>query len=138
MCETVETRTKYTSGVRKIISGSRDRGGANVALCHAHNRVQSHPHGARRRHASVAGLCKRFRSRQPHSRCGNSVRTSTETRCTMSLKLPTPTQFSAFPFSPYEIQLDLMRHVFSAIEDKKVAIMESPTGTVCSILDIFM
>ena len=48
----------------------------------------------------------------------------------MSLKLPTPDDFAAFPFTPYDIQLDLMRHVFSAIEDKKVAIMESPTGTV--------
>ncbi|PIL32767.1 hypothetical protein GSI_04884 [Ganoderma sinense ZZ0214-1] len=47
----------------------------------------------------------------------------------MSLKLPTPDNFVAFPFKPYDIQLDLMRHVFSAIEDKKVAIMESPTGT---------
>ena len=48
----------------------------------------------------------------------------------MSLKLPTPDDFAAFPFKPYDIQLDLMRQVFSAIEDKKVAIMESPTGTV--------
>ena len=48
----------------------------------------------------------------------------------MSLKLPTPDDFTAFPFKPYDIQLDLMRQVFSAIEDKKVAIMESPTGTV--------
>ena len=48
----------------------------------------------------------------------------------MSLKLPTPNDFTAFPFKPYDIQLDLMRQVFSAIEDKKVAIMESPTGTV--------
>ncbi|KAI1785288.1 DNA repair helicase [Ganoderma leucocontextum] len=47
----------------------------------------------------------------------------------MSLKLPTPTDFTAFPFKPYDIQLDLMRQVFSAIEDKKVAITESPTGT---------
>ncbi|TBU40126.1 DNA repair helicase [Dichomitus squalens] len=47
----------------------------------------------------------------------------------MSLKLSTPTHFPAFPFKPYDIQLDLMRQVFSAIEDKKVAIMESPTGT---------
>ena len=48
----------------------------------------------------------------------------------MSLKLAAPHEFSAFPFKPYDIQGDLMRHVFSAIEDNKVAIMESPTGTV--------
>ncbi|KAI0753454.1 DNA repair helicase [Daedaleopsis nitida] len=47
----------------------------------------------------------------------------------MSLKLSPPYEFSAFPFKPYDIQSDLMRHVFSAIENSKVAIMESPTGT---------
>ena len=54
----------------------------------------------------------------------------------MSLKLPTPNDFTAFPFKPYDIQLDLMRQVFSAIEDKKVAIMESPTGTVSALLTL--
>ena len=48
----------------------------------------------------------------------------------MTLKLPTPDSFPAFPFSPYDIQLQLMRHVYASIEDGKVAIMESPTGTV--------
>ncbi|OBZ69839.1 ATP-dependent RNA helicase CHL1 [Grifola frondosa] len=48
---------------------------------------------------------------------------------TMSLKLSTPGSFIAFPFSPYDIQLDLMRHLYSSIEDRKVTIVESPTGT---------
>ncbi len=48
----------------------------------------------------------------------------------MSLRLPTPTEFPAFPFKPYDIQSDLMRQVYDSIEDHKVAIMESPTGTV--------
>ena len=48
----------------------------------------------------------------------------------MELKIQTPDRFVAFPFTPYDIQLQLMQHVFSSIEDKKVAIMESPTGTV--------
>ncbi|RDX47561.1 DNA repair helicase [Lentinus brumalis] len=47
----------------------------------------------------------------------------------MSLRLPTPTEFPAFPFKPYDIQSDLMRQVYDSIEDHKVAIMESPTGT---------
>ncbi|KAI0710304.1 DNA repair helicase [Cerioporus squamosus] len=47
----------------------------------------------------------------------------------MSLRLPTPADFPAFPFTPYGIQLDLMRQIYSSIEDRKVAIMESPTGT---------
>ncbi|KAJ3553369.1 hypothetical protein NM688_g3650 [Phlebia brevispora] len=47
----------------------------------------------------------------------------------MTLKLCTPTEFAAFPFLPYEIQLQLMQHLYAAIEDKKVAIVESPTGT---------
>ena len=48
----------------------------------------------------------------------------------MELKIQTPDHFVAFPFTPYDIQFQLMQHVFSSIEDKKVAIMESPTGTV--------
>lgn len=49
----------------------------------------------------------------------------------ISLALPTPTQFPAFPYSPpYSIQVDLMRHLYTSIEQKKVTIVESPTGTV--------
>ncbi|GBE87470.1 ATP-dependent DNA helicase CHL1 [Sparassis crispa] len=47
----------------------------------------------------------------------------------MSLKLTTPEAFPAFPFTPYHIQLDLMRHLYTSIEDRKVSIVESPTGT---------
>ncbi|KAL1410972.1 ATP-dependent DNA helicase chl1 [Vanrija albida] len=43
--------------------------------------------------------------------------------------LPTPDSFP-FPYpQPYGIQLDLMRTVFAALEDRKIAIVESPTGT---------
>ncbi|KAL0576051.1 ATP-dependent DNA helicase chl1 [Marasmius crinis-equi] len=48
----------------------------------------------------------------------------------MSLTLPTPDQFPAFPYSPpYEIQVDLMRHLYTSIENRQVTIVESPTGT---------
>ncbi|KAI0937761.1 hypothetical protein AcW1_003835 [Taiwanofungus camphoratus] len=47
----------------------------------------------------------------------------------MSLHLNTPDTFPAFPFEPYHIQLDLMRHLYTCIEGKKVTIVESPTGT---------
>ncbi|KAF9073981.1 helicase C-terminal domain-containing protein [Rhodocollybia butyracea] len=48
----------------------------------------------------------------------------------MSLTLPTPDVFPAFPYpTPYAIQSDLMRHLYDAIESKKVSIIESPTGT---------
>lgn len=54
------------------------------------------------------------------------------------LPLTTPEHFPSFPYDPpYPIQLELMRHVFASIEDptRKVAIVESPTGTVqCSVL----
>ncbi|KAI8994116.1 DNA repair helicase [Trametes punicea] len=43
--------------------------------------------------------------------------------------LATPEEFPAFPFTPYDIQRDLMRHVYASIEAGKVAITESPTGT---------
>jgi chromosome transmission fidelity protein 1 len=50
---------------------------------------------------------------------------------TGNLNLPTPSSFPAFPFTPpYEIQVELMRHLYSSIEEKKVTIIESPTGTV--------
>ncbi|KAL5482596.1 CHL1 [Sanghuangporus weigelae] len=46
------------------------------------------------------------------------------------VKLSVPEQFRAFPFEqPYPIQKDFMRHVYSAIENRKLAIAESPTGT---------
>ena len=49
----------------------------------------------------------------------------------MDLTLTTPDTFPAFPYDPpYSIQLDLMRHLYSSIEKKKVSIVESPTGTV--------
>lgn len=48
-----------------------------------------------------------------------------------SLALETPETFPAFPYDPpYDIQVDLMRHLYSAVENRKVAIVESPTGTV--------
>jgi chromosome transmission fidelity protein 1 len=47
-----------------------------------------------------------------------------------SLQLPTPETFPAFPFQPYDIQLELMKNLYGALEDRKVAILESPTGTV--------
>ncbi|KAL1748373.1 helicase C-terminal domain-containing protein [Schizophyllum fasciatum] len=47
-----------------------------------------------------------------------------------SLVLPTPTEFPTFPFAqPYQIQLDLMRHLYEVLESKKISIVESPTGT---------
>ena len=51
----------------------------------------------------------------------------------MSLRLQTPDTFEAFPFLPYEIQLQLMQHLYGAIEDRKVTIVESPTGTVSRV-----
>ncbi|OCF40610.1 chromosome transmission fidelity protein 1 [Kwoniella heveanensis CBS 569] len=43
--------------------------------------------------------------------------------------LPTPESFP-FPYpKPYDIQLQLMQTVFRAIEDGRIAIVESPTGT---------
>ncbi|RDB17932.1 ATP-dependent DNA helicase CHL1 [Hypsizygus marmoreus] len=48
----------------------------------------------------------------------------------LNLDLPTPDDFPAFPFNPpYEIQVELMRHLYSSLEEKKVTIVESPTGT---------
>ncbi|KAG6841256.1 hypothetical protein C0991_000396 [Blastosporella zonata] len=48
----------------------------------------------------------------------------------LDIDLPTPTDFPAFPFNPpYEIQDELMRHLYTSIEQRKVTVVESPTGT---------
>lgn len=47
------------------------------------------------------------------------------------LWLSTPDSFPIFPYEePYNIQLSLMQHLYRAIEDRSVAVIESPTGTV--------
>jgi hypothetical protein len=52
-------------------------------------------------------------------------------RMDSSLSLSTPDAFPIFPYDePYHIQLDLMQHLYRAIEDKAVVVVESPTGTV--------
>lgn len=48
----------------------------------------------------------------------------------MSLKLTTPESFPGFPFLPYDIQLTLMQHLYENIENRRVTVIESPTGTV--------
>ncbi|KAF9517219.1 hypothetical protein BS47DRAFT_546430 [Hydnum rufescens UP504] len=46
------------------------------------------------------------------------------------LSLIPPASFDAFPYeTPYSIQNDLMHTLYSAIESRSVAIVESPTGT---------
>ena len=52
------------------------------------------------------------------------------TSTAMNLTLTPPEVFSAFPYNPYPMQTDLMRHLYKSIEHKKVSIVESPTGTV--------
>lgn len=44
-------------------------------------------------------------------------------------KLDTPTEFE-FPFTPYSIQHDFMTNLYTVIEEGKLGIFESPTGTV--------
>jgi len=49
----------------------------------------------------------------------------------LTLHLQTPETFPKFPYDvPYDIQVSLMRHLFTAVEERKVTIVESPTGTV--------
>ena len=45
------------------------------------------------------------------------------------VKVEVPHAFP-FPFRPYDIQLDLMRKLYEALELGKIGIFESPTGTV--------
>ena len=39
-------------------------------------------------------------------------------------------EFPAFPFPPYAIQNDLMRHIYATLDAGGVGVFESPTGTV--------
>jgi len=49
------------------------------------------------------------------------------------LPLPPPESFS-FPYeTPYPIQTELMHLVYQAIEGNKIAIVQSPTGTVSRV-----
>ena len=41
-----------------------------------------------------------------------------------------------FPFKPYRIQEDFMKNLYLAIENEKIGIFESPTGTVSLILKV--
>ncbi|KAI1317101.1 DEAD H (Asp-Glu-Ala-Asp His) box helicase 11 [Mortierella claussenii] len=44
--------------------------------------------------------------------------------------LPVPNSFPAFPYAaPYAIQTDFMQQLFTCIDQRKVGIFESPTGT---------
>ncbi|PNF28755.1 ATP-dependent DNA helicase DDX11 [Cryptotermes secundus] len=43
-------------------------------------------------------------------------------------KLVPPEEFP-FPFKPYSIQLDFMKHLYKTLEEGKLGIFESPTGT---------
>lgn len=49
-------------------------------------------------------------------------------------KLESPSSF-LFPFTPYGIQHGFMTELYSALENKKLGIFESPTGTVSNNID---
>ena len=43
-------------------------------------------------------------------------------------------EFPCFPFPPYAIQKDLMRHIYATLDAGGVGVFESPTGTVRGVL----
>ena len=48
-------------------------------------------------------------------------------------ELDVPSEFP-FPFTPYDIQVEFMKNVYRTLEQGKIGILESPTGTVSNIL----
>lgn len=50
-------------------------------------------------------------------------------------RIDPPSNFS-FPFSPYEIQKDFMQALFTTLQNKKLGIFESPTGTVSHLFSL--
>jgi len=55
---------------------------------------------------------------------------SWEARLTEESRIDPPEGDFGFPFTPYDIQRDFMKALFTALEGKKLGIFESPTGTV--------
>lgn len=47
-----------------------------------------------------------------------------------TLEPPQDEEEFKFPFTPYPIQMDFMKALFTALEGRKLGIFESPTGTV--------
>lgn len=51
----------------------------------------------------------------------------------MAVNVPSATESPedfSFPFKPYNIQVDFMRSLYKALNEGKIGIFESPTGTV--------
>lgn len=42
-----------------------------------------------------------------------------------------------FPFNPYKLQKDYMKVVINCLENKRHGILESPTGWIIDLLDIY-
>ncbi|CEH19298.1 chl1 helicase [Ceraceosorus bombacis] len=98
--------------------------------------------GQKRAHASQSLLDSHSHSHaQPERRTSNSMLMLSRNDSTSKashLSLRTPSSSSAitlsgefsFPYpQAYPIQLDLMRNIFECVEQGKVAVLESPTGT---------
>ena len=60
------------------------------------------------------------------------IKKTTEQNYNTALLPPTDITAYKFPFQPYDIQHEFMNSLYQVIEEGKVGIFESPTGTVCS------
>lgn len=49
-----------------------------------------------------------------------------------------PTRYYGFPFTPYAIQEDFMKALYDVLDQGKVGIFESPTGTVRNVSAVFV
>ena len=52
-------------------------------------------------------------------------------------KLVPPEEFP-FPFKPYDIQREFMRELYTTLEEGRIGLFESPTGTVPADLLVYM
>lgn len=43
-----------------------------------------------------------------------------------------------FPFPPYDIQFKFMKSLYETLENEKLGIFESPTGTVSFLIVLFL
>ena len=89
-------------------------------------------HGIFQRSARIGGCRGRRAPRRLRPSDADGLRLSLSALCDVHALARKQPLIQSFPD---EIQLELMSHLYEAIEHRKIAILESPTGTVRRALD---
>lgn len=96
----------------------------DVLLCIEHEQEQHtcvHTPPPRAHHTATEGE----NMKQENSSIGDSGDTSSVSGSNVNAPPAIP-----FPFEPYEVQTQLMRKIYDTLENGRIGVFESPTGTV--------